>query len=118
MIPAGRMRRVRRNSPYYQLQPLQRTITTWEVGTGWTCAGTRWVRFDVISDSLSSSSVSVEITPIYDCDRIVRTCFEIPDFDFRTRVRTEETTQQTVERASGKTPAAIRLSRYHRPLVI
>lgn len=116
MIPAGRMRRVRRGSAYYQMRPLQRTTTTWEVGAGWVSEGARWLRFDVLSDN--PQTVSVDITPIYDCDRIIKIGFRIRDFDFYTRITTEESTSQVVDRTPEKAPAVVRVSRYQREPVI
>jgi hypothetical protein len=118
MTPAGRMRRVRRGSAYYQMQPLQRTTTMWEVGTGWVSEGARWVRFEVSSNSLSPRAVSVDIIPIYDCDRVSKISFNINDFDFRTRITTEESTNQVVEKVPETTPAVVRVSRYQRVPVI
>jgi len=124
LLPAGRMRRIRRGSDYYQLQPLQRTITSWEIGTGFRWDGVRWVRIDVTSDSQNPRFVSVDITPIYDCDRVSKICFEINDFDFRTRISTEENLHPAPGRSlrysadTSKAQEVVRLSRYHRPPVI
>jgi hypothetical protein len=115
-IPAGRMRKIRRGSVYFQLQPLQRTTTSWEVGTGWTIRGARWVRIEVSSDPQSPKSVSVDIIPIYDCDRISKIGFEISNFDFRTRIAHEEFLTLSQNQAQSQTIK--RISRYHRTPVI
>lgn len=117
LVPVGRMRRIHRNSEFYQLQPLQRTTTSWEVGNVFRPEGIRWVRIDVTSDAQNPHSVSVTLTPIYDCDRVSQIGFDIRNFDFRTRIRTEEVevSQSTTPEVSQKAP---RLSRYQRPLVI
>lgn len=118
LLPAGRMRKIRRGSVYFQLQPLQRTTTSWEVGTGWTVRGARWVRLEVSSDPQSPKSVSVDIIPIYDCEhyRISKIGFEISNFDFRTRIAQEEFLTSSPNPAPS--PTIKRISRYQRPPVI
>jgi hypothetical protein len=119
LLPAGRMRRIRRGSPYFQLQPLQRTTTSWEVGSGYRWDVARWLRVEVKSDQQGPRLVSVDITPIYDCDRVSKVGFEIHNFDFRTRIAEEEHWIETQEGTKPKGPEPVRrLSRYQRPLVI
>lgn len=119
ILPAGRMRRIRRGSDYFQLQPLQRTTTSWELGTGFRYNSIRWVRIDVASNSQWPRLVSVDVTPIYDCDRVSKVGFEIHNFDFKTRVAEEEPWVDPREgtKAKGSEPV-MRLSRYQRPPVI
>jgi len=124
LLPAGRMRRIRRGSDYFQLQPLQRITTSWEVGSGYRWDGVRWLRIEVKSDQQGPRLVSVDITPIYDCDRDSKVGFGIHNFDFRTRISTEENLHPAPGRSlrysadTSKSQEVVRLSRYQRPPVI
>jgi len=117
------MRRLARGSIYYQLRPLQRTTTTWEIG----CPGdgnNRFFKLDVNSPQGEPRSVFVEITPMvadmpaYANNIKPAVAFEISDFDFRTMITSEDGNEVLVDTPKPESKVIRRLSRYERPPVI
>jgi hypothetical protein len=112
---SGRMRRIFRGSSYYQLKPLQRNVTTWEIGT---LADGRFFRLEVNSPYPSPRTMYVEITPLspHQGNPVSSIAFEIYPFDFRTRITSEDGTKEPPEiKVETKVQ---RISRYERPPVI
>lgn len=117
IVPAGRTRKLYRGSKHFQLQPLQRTTTTWEMMSGYQWNGLRWAKLEVSSDPQNPRLVFVTLTPIYDCDRVSQFEFEIRDFDFKTRIHLEEDPSQAISNNVNQ-KEVVRVSRYQRTPVI
>lgn len=119
---AARMRRISRGSIYYQLQPLQRNTTTWEIGCP-SDGDNRFFRLEVNSPPTAPRSVYVEVTPMaavcYPNTTRPAIAFEINGFDFRTRITSEDGNEVQEEPTKPELKiVARRLSRYERPPVI